>query len=86
MANDFTATLAIDYLKECRIRIPEDIAIVSFDNTLDAIEYQFTSYDFNHQGIISMMIRFILAPHTIKPGRKGGEIEVEGTLVMRHSS
>lgn len=85
MANDFTATIALDYLKDRGIRIPEDIAIVSFDNTLDAMEHHLTSYDFNNHGIISVMLRYILAPNTIKNRRKGGCIEVEGTLVVRRS-
>jgi DNA-binding LacI/PurR family transcriptional regulator/DNA-binding transcriptional regulator YhcF (GntR family) len=87
MANDFAATIAIDYLKEKSIRIPEDLSIVSFDNTLDAMEYHLTSYDFNNQGIIAMMLRYIIAPHTIKPAaRRGGFIEVDGTLVERRST
>jgi DNA-binding transcriptional regulator YhcF (GntR family)/DNA-binding LacI/PurR family transcriptional regulator len=87
MANDFAATIAIDYLKEKNIRIPEDLSIISFDNTLDSMEYHLTSYDFNNQGIISMMLRYIIAPQTIKPAaRRGGFIEVDGTLVERRST
>jgi DNA-binding LacI/PurR family transcriptional regulator len=85
MANDFAATIAVDYLKERNIRIPDDISVISFDNTLDSMEYQLTSYDFNNHGIITMILRYILAPHTIKSGRKGGCIEVDGTLVVRRS-
>lgn len=85
MANDFAATIAIDYLKERNIRVPEDLSIVSFDNSMDAMEYQLTSYEFNSQGIIALILRYILAPHTIKSGRKGGCIEVDGTLVVRRS-
>ena len=87
MANDFAATIAIDFLKEHNIRIPEDLSIISFDNTLDAMEYQLTSYDFNNHGIISMMLRFIVAPHTIKPARRTGNcLEVDGALVVRRST
>ncbi|MBN1757236.1 MAG: substrate-binding domain-containing protein [Chitinispirillaceae bacterium] len=87
MANDFAATIAIDFLKEHNVRIPEELSIVSFDNTLDAMEYQLTSYDFNIHGIISMMLRFVLAPHTVKPARKTGScLEVDGTLVVRRST
>lgn len=85
MANDFAATIAIDYLKERNIRVPDDLSIISFDNTLDAMEYQLTSYDFNNHGIITLILRSILAPHTVKPKRKGVCIEVDGTLVIRRS-
>jgi DNA-binding transcriptional regulator YhcF (GntR family)/DNA-binding LacI/PurR family transcriptional regulator len=86
MANDFAATMAIDFLKEYSIRIPDDLSIISFDNTLDAMEYQLTSYDFNNHGIVTLILRFILAPHTVKSGRRGGFHEVDGALVIRRSS
>lgn len=88
MANDFAATIAMDFLKEREIHIPEDLSIISFDNTLDAMEYQLTSFDFNNHGIITMMLRHILAPHTITGARRSsrGCIEVDGTLVIRRST
>lgn len=86
MANDFAATMAIDCLKGCNIKIPDDLSIISFDNTLDAMEYQLTSYDFNNHGIVSLILRFILAPQTVKPERMGGFLEVDGALVIRRSS
>ena len=85
IANDFAATIAIDYLKERNIHIPDDLSVISFDNTLDAMENYLTSYDFNNHGIISLILRFILAPHTVKTGRNGKCIEVEGNLVIRRS-
>ena len=71
MANDFAATIAIDYLKERNIRVPDDLSMISFDNTLDAMEYQLTSYDFNNHGIITLILRSILAPHTVKTQAQG---------------
>jgi DNA-binding LacI/PurR family transcriptional regulator/DNA-binding transcriptional regulator YhcF (GntR family) len=86
MANDFAAALAIDYLKEMNMQTPENVSIISFDNTLDAMEYQITSYDFNNTGIVTMMLRSILAPSSISP-RGGDEIlEVEGRIVVRRST
>ncbi|MCX7726163.1 MAG: substrate-binding domain-containing protein [Chitinispirillaceae bacterium] len=84
--NDFTATIAMDFLKEKGIKIPDELSVISFDNTLDAMEYQLTSYDFNNSGIITMMLRFIIAPHTISPPRNGNYIEIDGTLVIRKST
>jgi DNA-binding LacI/PurR family transcriptional regulator len=86
MANDFAATLAIDYLKEKNIRAPEHVSIIAFDNTLDAMEYQITTYDFNNNGIVTMMLRYVLAPSTIPANQRGKFIEVEGRLVVRRST
>ncbi len=86
MANDFAATLAIDYLKELHYRTPEDVSIIAFDNTLDAMEYQITTYDFNNNGIVTMMLRSILAPSTIPVNQGKGMFEVEGRIVVRRST
>ncbi len=86
MANDFAATLAIDYLKEKSMRAPEDVSIIAFDNTLDAMEYQITTYDFNNNGIVTMMLRYVLAPSTIPASQRGKFIEVEGRIVVRRSA
>ena len=86
MANDFAATLALDYLKEKNIRVPEDVSIMAFDNTLDAMEYQLTTYDFNNNGIVNMMLRYILAPSTIPAGQRDKFVDVEGTIVVRRST
>ncbi len=85
-ANDFAATIAMDFLKERNVRIPEEISVISFDNTIDAMEYQLTSYDFNNNGIVNMMVRFLLAPQTIKPPRSGIYLETEGNLIVRRST
>jgi DNA-binding transcriptional regulator YhcF (GntR family) len=86
MANDFAATLAIDFLKEKNIRAPEDISIIAFDNSLDAMEYQITTYDFNCSGIVTMMLRYVLTPSTVPIGRRGRLVEVEGRIVVRRST
>ena len=86
MANDFAATLALDFLKEHGIRIPRDLSILSFDNTLDAMEYQLSTYDFNNNGIVNMMLRYILSPSTIPAQDREKIIEVAGTIVVRRST
>ncbi len=85
MANDFAATMAIDFLKEHEMHIPGDLAIISFDNTIDAMEYQLTSWDFNTFGIVNMLLRYILAPHTVKTKSGNDFLEVDGALVIRRS-
>jgi DNA-binding LacI/PurR family transcriptional regulator/DNA-binding transcriptional regulator YhcF (GntR family) len=86
MANDFAATQALDFLKEHGIHIPRDLSILSFDNTIDAMEYQLSTYDFNNNGIVNMMLRYILSPSTIPAQDRGKIIEVDGTIVVRRST
>jgi DNA-binding transcriptional regulator YhcF (GntR family) len=86
MANDFAATMAIDYLKDNNVRAPENVSIIAFDNTLDAMEYQITTYDFNNNGIVTLMLRYILAPSTIPADQRETVMEVEGRIVVRRST
>jgi DNA-binding transcriptional regulator YhcF (GntR family) len=85
MANDYTATLALDYLKEIKVSVPEDISLISFDNTLDAMEYRITSYDFNLNGIVSIMLRYALWPSSVVTHRTKSIIEVDGAIIDRRS-
>jgi hypothetical protein len=85
MANDYTAILALDYLKEKKIQIPQQLSVAAFDNTLDAMEYQLTSYDFNSPGLVQAMLRHILDPGMIPAGRRGTVIEAEGSIVVRRT-
>jgi len=86
LANDYAATLAIDYLKEQKVKIPEDISIIAFDNTIEAMEYQLTSYDFNNNGIVNLMLRYILAPSSLPTQELNRVKEVDGMLVERLSA
>ncbi len=82
-ANDFAATLALDFLKTAGRSVPQDLSVIGFDNSLDAMEYQLTSYDFNTTGIINAMIRYIISP-SIFPMQT--VIEAEGTIIERRST
>jgi DNA-binding transcriptional regulator YhcF (GntR family) len=86
MANDYSATLALDYLKEKQIAVPERVAMIAFDNTLDAMEYQLTSYDFNNTGIVNIMLRYIISPSASPATGRNEIIEVEGSIVERRST
>jgi DNA-binding LacI/PurR family transcriptional regulator len=86
MANDYSATLALDYLKEKQIAVPERVAMIAFDNTLDAMEYQLTSYDFNNTGIVNTMLRYILSPSAPPATGRNEIMEVEGSIVERRST
>jgi hypothetical protein len=86
MANDYAAMLAVDFLREKKVRIPENLSIISFDNTPGAVEYQLTSYDFNHSGIISMMLNYLIRPSIIPQAQRDKTIGIEGTIIERRST
>jgi DNA-binding LacI/PurR family transcriptional regulator len=82
-ANDFSATLALDFLKSAGKTIPRDLSVIGFDNSLDAMEYQLTSFDFNTSGLINAMIRYIISPAFI-PAE--AVIDAEGAIIERRST
>jgi DNA-binding LacI/PurR family transcriptional regulator len=86
VANDFAAMMALDFLKEKKVSVPEELSVMAFDNTLDAMEYQLSTYDFNDNGIITMIIRYIISPSTIPAREREKIFEVDGTIVVRRST
>lgn len=85
MANDYSATLAIDYLKEQKIKVPEEMSVIAFDNSIEAMEYQLTSFDFNNNAIMNLMLRYILSPSSLPLSERNKVMEVDGMLVERLS-
>ncbi len=86
MANDFAATLALDFLKERNVKTPQHLSVIAFDNTLGAMENRLTSYDFNSSGIISWMLRFITRPSSFGKAKRKKVFEPEGTIVERRTT
>jgi LacI family transcriptional regulator len=89
ITNDFSAAVCMQTLKECGIRIPEDIAVVGFNN--DAIgkivEPQLTTIDYPGIDIGEIAARNLIS-------RLKGEADisqtntiiVESELIVRKSS
>jgi DNA-binding LacI/PurR family transcriptional regulator len=86
MANDFAATLALDFLKQKGIPIPERLSVIAFDDTFDAMEYRLTSYNFNNSGIVSWMLRHIMQPSLFRRSRRRKVFEPEGMIVERQTT
>lgn len=80
MANDIQAIVALDFLARMNIRVPGDLSVVSFDNTIDAMERGLTSYDFNPRAIVYRMLSFIMQPRVFYSRRP---VEVAGVMVER---
>jgi DNA-binding LacI/PurR family transcriptional regulator/DNA-binding transcriptional regulator YhcF (GntR family) len=85
-ANDNIATLAIDYLRREGKRIPRDMAVVGFDDSHLAYEYDMTSYNFDFSGIGRKAFTFIIHPAHRYFQQGGQRIECEGIIVERAST
>jgi len=83
-ANDEIAMEALSFLRTKNIRIPHDISVVGFDDSLDAHLEQLTSYNFNTNGIVHAMINHIVSPRRWHwTSSQKTAIEIEGHVVER---
>jgi DNA-binding transcriptional regulator YhcF (GntR family) len=62
-ANDMVAIHALDYLGAVKADVPGRIALIGFDNSVEAFQNKLTSYDFDMAGLARHMLAFVLDPH-----------------------
>jgi DNA-binding LacI/PurR family transcriptional regulator len=84
--HDSTAIVALKYLKMKKIAVPEEMSVVSFDNTSDSICNELTSYDFNIQSLAYQTLNYILNKRSVQAERGEREIEIAGMLITRNST
>ncbi|MBD3422558.1 MAG: GntR family transcriptional regulator [Chitinivibrionales bacterium] len=85
-ANDVVAAIAFDFLSRNGVRIPEDISLIGFDDSLEALKLRLTSYNFNLPGLSHAMLQHIIQPESICRFQKSRIIDIDGTLVVRDST
>lgn len=82
-ANDYMATMAMDYIKRY---IDKKIALIGFDDTFLAFRNGLTSYNFNIQSLVQLMLAHILNPSPDIAAKRLVPIEIEGLLVVRNTT
>ncbi len=80
--HDIAALLALDYLREKGLRVPDDISLVGFDNSFGGFSARITSFNFNLQGLAHSMLSHVLSVPL--PGGSHMQ-EIEGMVVERGS-
>nr|WP_297709026.1 LacI family DNA-binding transcriptional regulator [uncultured Butyrivibrio sp.] len=84
--NDFAASGALRSIREHGLRVPEDISVVSFDNTYiaDLMSPKLTSIDYNYDKYGQMLIDTAVS---VSGGKEVGDLQmVEPKLVIRDST
>jgi DNA-binding GntR family transcriptional regulator/DNA-binding LacI/PurR family transcriptional regulator len=85
-ANDIMAITAMHRLRKQGVRVPEDLAFVSFDDDKHAVDSDLTSYNFNMSGNAESMLRFVLDPDKAVMADRDGSVECPGILFERGST
>jgi DNA-binding LacI/PurR family transcriptional regulator len=82
-ANDFTALSAVDFLKA---NTKSRIAVIGFDDTFEAFHFGLTSYNFNIQATVQVMISYLVNPASLPANKRSQAFEIEGMLVERKTT
>jgi DNA-binding LacI/PurR family transcriptional regulator len=82
-ANDDVAIACLDLLTANGVRVPEECAVVGFDDSAQAEPAQLTSYSFNAPAVVLEALRFgQTCPERSGPCR---ELVVDGFVVRRRT-
>jgi DNA-binding LacI/PurR family transcriptional regulator/DNA-binding transcriptional regulator YhcF (GntR family) len=80
--DDTIAAAALRFLSASSVRVPEQISLVGFDNSSDALRGGLASYDFNVPSLSNAVVQHVLAA----PGRRPrAVVEIPGRLAERAS-
>jgi hypothetical protein len=80
---DAFALMALDFLRRRGVDVPKRIALVSFNDSLDALEGRLTSYHFNVAASLNAMLDFIASPSSYRWKRMARVVEIRGTVIKR---
>jgi len=83
-ANDFTALGAMEFLKD--VPSKNNLAVIGFDDIFEAFHHGLTSYNFNIQATVQVMVSYIVNPASLPSTKRSVAFEIEGMLVERKTS
>jgi hypothetical protein len=84
--NDEQAIQCLPILRGMRVDVPDRMAVVGFDDSLQALSFGLTSYDFNLRAVLQEMLERLLDGRRHARARPPQPIEIEGFVVQRRSS
>jgi len=85
-ANDQTALILLDYLREKKVAVPKDVSVLGFDNLAESQVHDLTSIDFNMTMAAHALIRFVLQPARYRRIHAAARTVIGCDLVIRGSS
>jgi DNA-binding LacI/PurR family transcriptional regulator/DNA-binding GntR family transcriptional regulator len=84
--NDRAALAAQSFLSEKRIKVPEAISIVGFDDIPQTFGSGLTSYNFNMSRVVELLIEHILSPRSRRGANQMHSMELPGFIAERETS
>ncbi|MBD3322421.1 MAG: GntR family transcriptional regulator [Chitinivibrionales bacterium] len=84
-ANDGIAEMVLKFLHQQRINLPNDLSLISFDDSPIALDKRLASYNFNVPSVAQLIFQYLLNPGLVRGGRRRKVIEIDGMIVERES-
>jgi DNA-binding transcriptional regulator YhcF (GntR family) len=85
-ANDDIAVFALNFLRGCKRKVPDQVSVVGFDGDPLGLEYSITSFDFDLPNISRQMLLFISHPAGVTRFTKSKAVEMPGFIIYRDST
>ena len=85
-ANDSLAFVLLDFLARRRVRTPQDLSVVGFDDMELSLGAGLTSYNFNMPAVVDAMLAHVLAGAPRSSRARPQQVEVSGYVVARATS
>ncbi|MBD3420071.1 MAG: GntR family transcriptional regulator [Chitinivibrionales bacterium] len=82
-ANDDVAVAAASYLRTKRIAVPDRIALIGFDDTLDAVRNKIASYNFNLSRVVNLLVQTLISNPISAGYAKSNALDIEGIIINR---
>ncbi|MBD3320538.1 MAG: GntR family transcriptional regulator [Chitinivibrionales bacterium] len=84
-ANDNTVVIIDDFLQSNSVSMPDDLSLISFDNSIYALRNRICSYDFNISRITGTMLQFLMNATSMKAVHRQETIRIDGVIIARAS-
>jgi len=86
-ANDEVALYCLKYLQSKKVKVPGDISLVGFNDSIESFTNEITSFNFNAAAVMREALNFVLADRTRKKtGSRILEDHIPGFVIPRRSS
>lgn len=87
-ANDEVGVEALSFLREHGRRVPRDISVIGFDDSLEAFLAELTSYNHNEHAVLHAMLDYVLDPRRNRAlsAQRSSPVEIEGFVNERGST
>jgi DNA-binding LacI/PurR family transcriptional regulator len=86
-ATDIEGLVCLDYLENRGLRVPRDVAVVGFDDSIEASMWRLTSYSFGEPALVRAMMMHLLGMGWVRSHRsRTGRTVVPGHVVERETS